>query len=668
MAEFSRQPSREEEEFWDAQFRDPARPRRARRDHAAASASGAAAGARFGVDAEPRDRATRRSPARLAPRRPLRRGRAHRRGAGRRRDLVPHRDRRCERGRVGLGARRGEHHRTEHHARPTRPRRLRRKGASATIAVHVAGAVQHPGVVELRTGARVIDAVEAVGGALADGDLDRLNLAAKVTDGQRVYVAKVGQSDPGAAGDGAARPVSTIPRAGHDRRQGQPQHREPGAARRAAGDRTHLRRGDRRRAATTWWVHVGQRPAQRARHRRQALRRARAARHRLNRRDPGAGAAGRTDRRPRRADRRDPGRRGRRDPRRRTWCWSQGSARSSLAVLRADAGVAYRRSSRIAVALLGAGVMQRALHGLVVSPLASAIAHHADATGGRDARRRSRCRSLRHARARARRLVRRTPRRRATRARERLGRHRRAPADPLGRRIRGAAGMVHRVGGLRRALAVEARGGGGARHRDRRRRARPRAPRPSRQRVARAGAGRVDPSAARRPRAARRLPARRHARGAADAHRAVPRRRAHAPHRGLRRERGVRAGAVRAAAPTVGAARPGRGRVRGARVLRHHDPLGAVGAAGDHDGRGRDDGGCARATDHRRAGAGPRRDRAAARRPVPAPPGRVPAVLRCQPRHRAARASDHRASARPVVDARGARRHCRGAGRAWRRC
>jgi competence protein ComEA len=47
----------------------------------------------------------------------------------------------------------------------------------------------------------VIDAVEAVGGALADGDLDRLNLAAKVTDGQRIYVAKVGQADPGAAVD-----------------------------------------------------------------------------------------------------------------------------------------------------------------------------------------------------------------------------------------------------------------------------------------------------------------------------------------------------------------------------------------------------------------------------------------------------------------------------------
>ena len=74
-------------------------------------------------------------------------------------------------------------------------------GASTKIAVHVAGAVMHPGVVELRAGARVIDAVEAVGGALTDGDLDRLNLAAKVADGQRIYVAKVGQADPGVAGD-----------------------------------------------------------------------------------------------------------------------------------------------------------------------------------------------------------------------------------------------------------------------------------------------------------------------------------------------------------------------------------------------------------------------------------------------------------------------------------
>jgi len=74
--------------------------------------------------------------------------------------------------------------------------------SESRIAVHVAGAVARPGVVELPAGARVIDAVEAVGGAPADADLDRLNLAAKLVDGERVFVPKVGQADPGAvAGD-----------------------------------------------------------------------------------------------------------------------------------------------------------------------------------------------------------------------------------------------------------------------------------------------------------------------------------------------------------------------------------------------------------------------------------------------------------------------------------
>jgi competence protein ComEA len=74
------------------------------------------------------------------------------------------------------------------------------------IVVHVAGAVATPGVVELARGSRVIDAVEAAGGADKDADLDRLNLAAKVADGQRVLVQHVGDpAEPGAlAGPGEA--------------------------------------------------------------------------------------------------------------------------------------------------------------------------------------------------------------------------------------------------------------------------------------------------------------------------------------------------------------------------------------------------------------------------------------------------------------------------------
>jgi competence protein ComEA len=82
-------------------------------------------------------------------------------------------------------------------------------GSPTRIAVHVAGAVAHPGVVELGPGTRVVDAVEAVGGAHADADLDRLNLAAKLADGQRIYVPKVGEADPGALGRGEAAGTGT---------------------------------------------------------------------------------------------------------------------------------------------------------------------------------------------------------------------------------------------------------------------------------------------------------------------------------------------------------------------------------------------------------------------------------------------------------------------------
>ena len=66
----------------------------------------------------------------------------------------------------------------------------------AVLTVHVAGAVAEPGVVELVAGSRVIDALEAVGGALAEGDLDQLNLAAALTDGQRVLVPRAGETLP----------------------------------------------------------------------------------------------------------------------------------------------------------------------------------------------------------------------------------------------------------------------------------------------------------------------------------------------------------------------------------------------------------------------------------------------------------------------------------------
>jgi competence protein ComEA len=56
------------------------------------------------------------------------------------------------------------------------------------VVVHVAGRVRHPGVVELPAGSRVIDAIEAAGGARPGAHLGLLNLARVLVDGEQVAV------------------------------------------------------------------------------------------------------------------------------------------------------------------------------------------------------------------------------------------------------------------------------------------------------------------------------------------------------------------------------------------------------------------------------------------------------------------------------------------------
>ncbi|GAA1062250.1 hypothetical protein GCM10009573_36780 [Agromyces bracchium] len=72
-----------------------------------------------------------------------------------------------------------------------------------TILVHVLGAVTEPGIVELTTGARVVDAIAAAGGLGGDADPAGVNLARPLVDGEQLVVPREGEAVP-PAGPGVA--------------------------------------------------------------------------------------------------------------------------------------------------------------------------------------------------------------------------------------------------------------------------------------------------------------------------------------------------------------------------------------------------------------------------------------------------------------------------------
>jgi competence protein ComEA len=67
---------------------------------------------------------------------------------------------------------------------------------AGTVIIHVAGAVAVPGVVQLPGGSRVHQAIAEAGGGTPKADLNRLNLAALLVDGQKLYVPVPGEDLP----------------------------------------------------------------------------------------------------------------------------------------------------------------------------------------------------------------------------------------------------------------------------------------------------------------------------------------------------------------------------------------------------------------------------------------------------------------------------------------
>ncbi|MGD9701379.1 MAG: helix-hairpin-helix domain-containing protein [Acidimicrobiia bacterium] len=87
---------------------------------------------------------------------------------------------------------------------------------AGTIVVQAAGAVAVPGVYTLPAGSRVHELVAMAGGVTPDGDPAAIALAVVLTDGERVYVPRVGEvvpaapAGPAVAGSGAIAPAGPL--------------------------------------------------------------------------------------------------------------------------------------------------------------------------------------------------------------------------------------------------------------------------------------------------------------------------------------------------------------------------------------------------------------------------------------------------------------------------
>jgi competence protein ComEA len=83
------------------------------------------------------------------------------------------------------------------------------RGASKLV-VDVAGAVRQPGLHELAPGTRIADAVAAAGGATAKADINAVNLAAPIADGEQIVVPARGAGAAGASSGAAPSPTAPL--------------------------------------------------------------------------------------------------------------------------------------------------------------------------------------------------------------------------------------------------------------------------------------------------------------------------------------------------------------------------------------------------------------------------------------------------------------------------
>ena len=59
------------------------------------------------------------------------------------------------------------------------------------IAIHITGEINSPGILYLDTNSRICDAINKAGGVTANADLNMVNLAYELNDGQKIYIPSI---------------------------------------------------------------------------------------------------------------------------------------------------------------------------------------------------------------------------------------------------------------------------------------------------------------------------------------------------------------------------------------------------------------------------------------------------------------------------------------------
>lgn len=60
-----------------------------------------------------------------------------------------------------------------------------------TIVIHITGAIKNPGIIKLEKNSRIADAIGRAGGLTEEANIEKINLAYQIGDGQKIYIPSI---------------------------------------------------------------------------------------------------------------------------------------------------------------------------------------------------------------------------------------------------------------------------------------------------------------------------------------------------------------------------------------------------------------------------------------------------------------------------------------------